>query len=1030
MNYKKVLAFCFVVFSISLIPAGYELGNKSHEISKVYGENSSLLGLLNISFESQALNSFFLDSEGNNATLKEILDSDPNKGLNFSCDTIGCLPSYSSLEEKTSGTFNLNEGEELIIGFKFLGEIEKINSISYSLQSNAPSSCTSQFKVDFLNDNSSDYSNTKALSEFCDNKNTGCYIPSTGGEEIKISTTPFCQKIEIPETPQVEIGTWIKVATKGTDSISMALYDLGGNEINHCGLEKVHMNLVGSEVSCLIDYAVLEPKEYYVCVYSSGGNGDYKTKGYIGEDNCGFYGSPIKNATASYYLFAKGKKFDAPGTINISNYLGQGKYASSLAEDYIESTYGNLNCEKGCYVPIKIQSDIDQAITISNVLVNSDKGSLPGILSNKFYTLNETPAKINMPFNDLSLNGLFNLPSESKKINYSLFLEGEKLFEEEIEIKNVSITLNPTIAPAGLPTNFEVKFYSDMNVTNYFWIVNNTEYFETKLNEKTLIFEEETIYPLQIIIETEGEVIFSKRFNIEVNSPKETIKKVIEDLILKQAAIKVELDKLDYALKDYLKQDLNWDNISAQIALLEQKYEEAKITENYSSVIPYLNDFHLPEKIIPIESSALSYYPSEYSIDVETVSLVFGDLYNFSQEEDYQKAIVSYNLEEYNTKISSKEITYLETGVLIPFVIGFYPKISDLNGASDSKLFIKKDNRILLNKETQEEGNYYVLNIDEAADLVIFAEPTMKSSDLSFFLAPSLNYFSIINKDEIEEFRMNWWIIFLALLVVFGVGLMFYSILHKWYDRKYEKRLFPDKNNLFNLITYINNQKTKGASESEIRKKLHKARWSSEQIRFVIRKYLGKNTGMWKPGDRKLTRKERRMEKNLRKRNKEFHNEGIKQVNAVKQPVSQMRIQSRGKIKTRKIGLMILWTILTLGIYLIYWIFSTSKELKKIDKSAPGLGLILSPILVVIGSLLISYLLTVVLSIATRGFLFAFITYGTAFILSLITYWKYCTAHETVTRLSKGGLFILFILLPFVAVIIAQVYLNKVSKLG
>ena len=179
-------------------------GNKSHEISKVYGENSSLLGLLNISFESQALNSFFLDSEGNNATLKEILDSDPNKGLNFSCDTIGCLPSYSSLEEKTSGTFNLNEGEELIIGFKFLGEIEKINSISYSLQSNAPSSCTSQFKVDFLNDNSSDYSNTKALSEFCDNKNTGCYIPSTGGEEIKVMKSQKSM-----EKILVFLGCWI-----------------------------------------------------------------------------------------------------------------------------------------------------------------------------------------------------------------------------------------------------------------------------------------------------------------------------------------------------------------------------------------------------------------------------------------------------------------------------------------------------------------------------------------------------------------------------------------------------------------------------------------------------------------------------------------------------------------------------------------------------------------------------------------------------------------------------------------------------
>jgi hypothetical protein len=53
---------------------------------------------------------------------------------------------------------------------------------------------------------------------------------------------------------------------------------------------------------------------------------------------------------------------------------------------------------------------------------------------------------------------------------------------------------------------------------------------------------------------------------------------------------------------------------------------------------------------------------------------------------------------------------------------------------------------------------------------------------------------------------------------------------------------------------------------------------------------------------------------------------------------------SAGRIgETRSIGLSILWTILTLGIYAFFWVFKTSEEMKQYSGEGVGgwLGLVL-----------------------------------------------------------------------------------------
>ena len=77
------------------------------------------------------------------------------------------------------------------------------------------------------------------------------------------------------------------------------------------------------------------------------------------------------------------------------------------------------------------------------------------------------------------------------------------------------------------------------------------------------------------------------------------------------------------------------------------------------------------------------------------------------------------------------------------------------------------------------------------------------------------------------------------------IFIIFYIILQKWYAKKYENYLFKNKNDLYNLISFIENAKKKGTDDKKILVSLKKSGWKGEQLKYIIRKYLGKRTGMF-----------------------------------------------------------------------------------------------------------------------------------------------------------------------------------------
>ena len=104
-------------------------------------------------------------------------------------------------------------------------------------------------------------------------------------------------------------------------------------------------------------------------------------------------------------------------------------------------------------------------------------------------------------------------------------------------------------------------------------------------------------------------------------------------------------------------------------------------------------------------------------------------------------------------------------------------------------------------------------------------------------------------------------------------------------------------------------------------------------------------------------------------------------------------------VKYRNPVLVIVFSIITLGIYAIYWLVSTTNELRRIASSAPN-----------------PWLLLLLLVPAVNIF------------VGFWYYWKYSKAIGEISDFEPVLLFVLWIIISPVAMIIAQIQLNKKAR--
>jgi hypothetical protein len=839
-----------IVFLLGFVCASYNFEN--HSIENYYDSSSNINGWINISFNEEPTNSIFSDSFGNDISLIELLKS--NRNITYSCNPNNCESDYLTFDGRTNAPFDLNVGDEIILGFLINGAVKDISSVDFIVESNAGRSCYNQLKFDFGLDGVIEAGNSKPSIEACSFlRNYGCFDENVGMEEYIIGKFPnkHCQRVNLSESAGFNIGAWINPESDSRN-LSMAIYETSGVSIDGANCELKNVNTKG-EYFCSIDYLVSQQKEFYVCIYSEN-EGVSKIRGYSDSNGCGFYGPNTQIESASFQIFAEGRKFDSINIMNITNTLESGNILSEEIKNYITDKYNGFNCSSGCVIPFKIHSSVNQNINLKNLKFRYET-NLGQNIADKFYKIQESPASVNMDTQKVYLNNAsFIVPYEKGAYDFTLKFENNSLFSENISIKELTKPkyLIPTRTASVFPTSFSVIIAgpNSTEINSYTWDFGDNTTEITTTNKVTHTYEEIGIYEMKISIRDplNNSRIASEKFRITVTSPKGLVESHIDSLKEDIEKIDKKIKTMDLFHQTSIKRIIDIEDISDKFKEIQKDYLTATTDEEYNTLAKRLIEIRIPQDLVTSKKAEnIPFFPLSSTINLDILKKIAGGDYGTDKTE-YIEAVRTWQQMNLNIIMNFEEISGIyedhQESLLSIFKLNIKSK-GDLD--SDPYIIIKNMSSLMFKENylEEEESGYFVIDMKDSEKSIEFStEENIEFLNLPLFVSPSLEKIELITLPSERNIHMNWtWVIIIVLIIlIFSIGI--YIFLHEWYKRKYESYLFGRRNDLYNLLVYIKDAKEKGMNEKEIKAKLRSHGWNREQIDYAIKKYLGKKIGM------------------------------------------------------------------------------------------------------------------------------------------------------------------------------------------
>jgi len=366
------------------------------------------------------------------------------------------------------------------------------------------------------------------------------------------------------------------------------------------------------------------------------------------------------------------------------------------------------------------------------------------------------------------------------------------------------------------------------------------------------------------------EEVFTEQ--IEMALATDDLNATLNSKIAKLNALKGKITSYNLFEQTSINSALNMDEMESKLANLGLDYIIADTQTKLNDVSVKLALINIPDNIAVTQTAhSIPTFSKSGNINLDVLEAVTNSTYETGEENKYKTAIVGWHVSNLDVKISFNEFSAYY-GSTQEFVVGIFDlEISKINALDySSYIFIEKINSTLFKEDyqEQEQGNYYVF--DFAGDTEIISFSTIANVDftnLPFFISPAmtelgLEDFEYVEGEEDEKdlnLKKKWTIFVLVIIFILIIGFMLYLVLQTWYKKRYEAYLFRNRNDLYNLANYITNSKKRGLDNSQIETNLKKSKWSAEQIRYALRKYSGKRTGMYEiPLKRVIKKKEQR----------------------------------------------------------------------------------------------------------------------------------------------------------------------------
>ncbi len=858
MKSKLLFGLFFSLILLNGVLASIKIN--SYEVDQVYSPGEYLRGWMNLNFSN--VKNGLLTCLDQNISLKEFLDR--NKA-NYTCDPTNCLADYDAKTKKSSHSFSLDSEEEQLIGIKLDGEITSIDSFKMNISSDGGPSCIYPLEIDFFDDGVIDWRYINGTGEYtCSGaKSFGCFESSDveDDEDLAVISSEdyYCEKINISHSGVYKIGGVLYKIESGENieaDFEMSIDD--GKDGESCEFSVSESGEAGCEVELNIDKEITTE----VCI-TAREDDDSELYGlrYEDEDPCGTKTDSTKQY--DFEIFAKASKYSAPGNLTLDKDTLDMAVESEIME-YLTKNY-KKNCTDGCIIPINIISGTKQNITVDNFkmsYVSNGKRTAP----TTFYLLDSSEAKIDMKSQKLDISKAEIDVTDYDDEKAILEINGERIFSKKISVEENAgeiLAIAPSQVPSIISNIFFVVTNSDQNFT-YVWNFGDGQTITTNDKMVRHSYTNTGTYTIKVTA-TRGTMSYTKSQEITVVSPKEAIPSTIElyDSQLKNVNLKLSL--LPSWIKTEIDNRFNISQSGTTLNLIKTAYN-SKTNTDYEAMAGGLVSLSIPTSFLSqqIMTDSLIFLEDDV-LNVNDISkLGLG----FSVNKDYSKWINSWILENLDI-----------TATVQKYDIGFNSGIQDagsyvtikltpkhttgefyvmINRGSKNTVFVKDYGQ----KAYDSSDGIGITSLSESRTFEFYYPDAIDSTDFPFYIIPKENLaIEEVNEDEVtcgneicDEGETYWnciedckpvkKMVFFYVLLVFAFFAT-YIVLQELYKKFYEGHLFPNKNDLFNLINFMNNTENQGVLKVEIFSKLREMDWNSEQLDFAWKRLHGKRTGMF-----------------------------------------------------------------------------------------------------------------------------------------------------------------------------------------
>ena len=819
----------------------------STNIDSSYSSGEFVSGSVKMRFVNETDTNFSSNFAGGIGLLDLLKASGYDAGTDYTCNPLSCAKIYivSGTGETSK---NIDAKSNDIYGIKLTGNSIRINSLVMRAEGNSGSSCSSQFSLDLLDDGAIDFYNTQYTNETCSAKNYSCF-GQTDTVDATIGTDDYCEEMNLVPAPAYMVGARV---TKGssTGDLTMTMYDRNsGDKLGRCTLPA--QTQATQEIGCIIAHPSMENLDAFACIHAKSGT-DYTIRtetrspcGMVGADTTGDF-------VADYEIFSQPMKY-----ANVNQTLNESVFElfnpditlADLLQDYIDNTYDDNCPSSGCIIPFKISGQGD--VNISAIKLNYDSAGANGININKIYELSWQNPKISSETLNLDIAKMrFVVPEIAGLNNFKLFFDGTTLASQDVNVVlSFAFGIYPQFVLLGLNTEFDVVMNGTIKSVD--WDFGDGATASTSAGYITHSYNKSGSYNMAVKVTKSDGTKSSKMFIITVRNAKDSAQELISRYEERLPNITLQINSYPDWIKSELNSKLNVSTMKKALNSSENAFADAKDDADYLAVLKGLAALNIPYSIsTSISGNApLSFYYTK--IDTKQIEEISRN--GTSDEEKLKSAIASWMDANYNTNAVFNIISaFGDSGkkdILTTIELDISPKS---NSAGNSYFIINYPLSAI--KFMQDYGakaltsaSYISVPSAFNGNYQFLVNGNVDIENLGMYISPDISAFaSILTPAPLPpapSFPTGLVIgLIIGLLVITFAA---YIALQEWYKRKYENYLFKNKDDLYNIISFISNSRKAGLKEDEIDGKLKKSGWRGEQITYATRKLDGKRTGMY-----------------------------------------------------------------------------------------------------------------------------------------------------------------------------------------